>query len=265
MYARAAGDQAQEAESLQYELAVLYRGSTPVEEALERVAEIHARAGANRRLERAALVNRAKLEAMLGRFDAARDLIGRARALAEELGLEAILATQIATGVGEIELLATDPAAAERALRSACEVFERIGELGYLASAAPSLADALYLQGRDDEALLLTERWSPERLTVPEDVDAQVGWRRVRAKLLARRGDVEAAERLAREATANAARTDFLDLRARAVADLAEVLRLAGRSEESVTAFQEAIRLYEQKGNVAAVAALESGSSKLTP
>ena len=263
-YARAAGDQVQEAESLHYVLAVLCRGSTPVEEALERVAEIHSRAGANRRVERAALASRATLEAMLGRFDAARDLIRRASVLAEELGLEVRLRAQVAIGAGDIELLAADPAAAERALRPACEVLERIGELGFLASAAPPLAEALYLQGRDDEALLLTERWAPERLTVPEDVDAQVGWRRVRAKLLARRGNFEAAERLAREATASAVRTDFLDLRARAVADLAEVLRLAGRSGESAAAVQEAIRLYEQKGNIAAVAALAGSSSTIT-
>jgi class 3 adenylate cyclase/predicted ATPase len=264
-YARAAGDQAQEAESLHYVLTVLHRGSNSVEQALARVAEIRSRAGTNRGLERAALANRARLEAMLGRFDAARDLIGRARALAEELGLEATRAAVLATGSGEIELLAADPAAAERELRPACEALERIGELAVLASTAPLLADALYLQGRDDDALLLTERWAPERLTVPEDVDAQVGWRRVRAKLLARRGDVEAAERLAREATASAARTDRLDLRAHAVADLAEVLRLAGRSEESAAAAQEAIRLYEQKGNIAAAAVLASTTSTPTP
>ena len=264
-YARAAGDQVQEAESLHYVLAVLCRGSTPVEEALERVAEIHSRAGANRRVERAALASRATLEAMLGRFDAARDLIRRESVLAEELGLEVRLRAQVAIGAGDIELLAADPAAAELALRPACEVLERIGELGFLASAAPPLAEALYLQGRDDEALLMTERWAPERLTVPEDVDAQVGWRRVRAKLLARRGHFEAAERLAREATASVLRTDFLDLRARAVADLAEVLRLAGRSGESAAAVQEAIRLYERKGNTAAAAALASTTAARTP
>jgi tetratricopeptide (TPR) repeat protein len=87
---------------------------------------------------------------------------------------------------------------------------------------------------------------------VPEDVDAQVGWRRVRAKLLARRGDVEEAERLAREAMALAARTDYLDLRAHTSADLAEVLRLAGRPQASAAASEEAIRLYEQKGNIVA-------------
>ncbi len=107
---------------------------------------------------------------------------------------------------------------------------------GFLSSVAPLLVEALFVQGRDEEALQLTERWPPERLTVPEDADAQVGWRRVRAKLLARRGDFEEAERLGREATAIASGTDYLDLHAQALADLAEVLRLAGKPEESAAA-----------------------------
>lgn len=41
-----------------------------------------------------------------------------------------------------------------------------------------------------------------------------------------------------------------LDLRAQALADLGEVLRLADRPQESRAAFEEAIRLYEDKGNV---------------
>jgi hypothetical protein len=80
----------------------------------------------------------------------------------------------------------------------------------------------------------------------------------VRAKLLARRGDVEEAERLAREATERAARTDLLDDRAQALADLAEVLRLGGRPEESATVLEEAIHFHEQKGNVAAAERLRA-------
>src|SRR5207244_5142594 len=129
-YARAVGDQAQEAESLQYVLAVLYRGSTPVEEALERVAQIQLRAGTHRGLERAALAGRATLEAMPGHFDAARDLIGRAKALAEELGLEGTLAARVATGAGEIGLLAAALTAAGRELRLACETVDRHGAPG---------------------------------------------------------------------------------------------------------------------------------------
>ena len=125
---------------------------------------------------------------------------------------------------------------------------------GYLASIAPWLVDALLAQGRDDEGLRLTELVEPR--VVPEDVDGQVGWRRVRAKVLARRGDLEEAERLARDAAVIAARTDYLDLRAQAAADLAEVLRLAGQPRESESALEEAIRLHEDKGNVAAAGRL---------
>jgi hypothetical protein len=55
-----------------------------------------------------------------------------------------------------------------------------------------------------------------------------------------------------------AAPTDYLDLRAETSADLAEVLRLAGRPEGSATASEEAIRLYEQKGNIVAASRLRS-------
>ena len=153
-----------------------------------------------------------------------------------------------------IELLAGDAVAAERELRPACERLEEIGELGYLASAAPPLLEALYRQGRHEEAMLLSERWRPDRLTVPEDVDAQVGWRSVRAKLLAHRGSPAEAEALAREATTQATRTEDIELQARAFTDLAEVLRLARRPQESMAALESALRLHERKGNVAAAA-----------
>ena len=118
------------------------------------------------------------------------------------------------------------------------------------------LVDALYMQGRDEEALELTEL--ARAPTCPKTRRAG-GWRRVRAKVLCPLGEFDEAERLGSEAVALAAGTDYLDVRAQAVADLAEVLRLAGRPEESAAALQEAIRLYEKKGNIAA-AALLTGS-----
>ena len=255
-HSRNAGDRAQEAESLQYVIAVMHRGPMPVEEALERLEEMRLRAETNRRFEIALLEQRAQLEAMRGRFDVARDLISQAKTLAKEHGLQVLFDSHTAPSAGTVELLGGDAVAAEHELRPACEGLERVGELGFLSSVAPLLVDALIAQERDEEALNLTERWPPERLTVPEDADAHVGWRRVRAKLLARRGDFVEAERLGREATAIASGTDFLDLHAHAVADLAEVLRLAGKPEESAAAVQEATRLYERKGNIAAVALL---------
>jgi uncharacterized protein HemY len=107
------------------------------------------------------------------------------------------------------------------------------------------------MQGRDEEALQLTERWSADRLTDPKDVDAHAGWRRVRAKALARLGHLAEAEPLAREAVAMLAASDYLDAHAAAVADLGDVLNLAGKLEESAAVSRQAIRMYEQKGNIA--------------
>jgi tetratricopeptide (TPR) repeat protein len=140
--------------------------------------------------------------------------------------------------------------------RAACEGTERTGELGFLSSIARMLVDAVLMQERVDEALSLTERWRPERLTGPEDSDAHAGWRRVRAKALVRKGDLSEAERLARSAVAIASAVEYLDAHARAVADLGEVLRLAGRPGEAAAALEEAIGLYEAKGNVAAATSL---------
>jgi hypothetical protein len=81
----------------------------------------------------------------------------------------------------------------------------------------------------------------------------------VRAKLMARQGEPEQAETLAREAVALAAETDFLVLRGDALMDLAEVLRTAGRETDSVPFVEQALELYEQKGNV--VAADRAGAS----
>ena len=89
---------------------------------------------------------------------------------------------------------------------------------------------------------------------IEDDLDPQIGWRRVQAKLLAQRGDFAEAERLGREAAGIAERTDFLDHRARAHEDLAEVLRLAGQHEAASAELDSAIRLHDQKGNLVSAA-----------
>ena len=58
--------------------------------------------------------------------------------------------------------------------------------------------------------------------------------------------------RLAHEAVTLAQESDFLPAHADALADLAEVLRLADQEDEARAAIEEAIVLYEQKGNLLA-------------
>jgi class 3 adenylate cyclase/tetratricopeptide (TPR) repeat protein len=261
VHARNAGDRYQEADCLQYVLAAIMYGPTPAADALVRLAEIRHRVQENRRLEVTVLIHGARYAAMEGDFDDARAMIARANGVAEG-GHEVERHSHLSTAAGRIELLAGDAAAAERVLRPACERLQLIGELGYLASAAPLLLEALYRLRRDEEALRVSERWHPDRLTVPEDVDAQVAWRSVHAKLLARGGEVAEAESLARQAVAQASTTDDIQLRAEALTALAEVLRTAGSPEQSEIALGEAIALYERKGNVVAAATVRALSAE---
>ena len=109
------------------------------------------------------------------------------------------------------------------------------------------LARMVRAQGRDEEALQLTR--DAEAAASADDVDAQVQWRAVRAPILARLGDIEAAETLAREAVRLAADTDAPLLLAEAQADLAEVLATAGRSGDAASAYAEAAATWERKGD----------------
>ena len=139
------------------------------------------------------------LEAMRGNFVEARDLVGRYRAILEDLGLLVTAATASETSA-IVELLADEPAAAERELQRGFTSLERMGETFNQPNLAAMLAHALYAQGRVDEAL----RFSviSEETTGAEDVFTQAQWRSARAKVLAAAGrSVEAATAL-REALA---------------------------------------------------------------
>jgi tetratricopeptide (TPR) repeat protein len=89
-------------------------------------------------------------------------------------------------------------------------------------------------------------------------------WRTSRAKILARQGDLERAESLAREAVRMGEPTDLVNTRADALSDLAEVLALAGRREEALAALEEAAQLYERKGNLTALRRAHSAAERLT-
>src|SRR5206468_2854648 len=125
---------------------------------------------------------------------------------------------------------------------------ELSGDQGFLATTSVELAEVLAGLGRDDEALRLTE--VSEAIAAPGDLSAQVGWRRVRARLLARRGSVQEAERLATQAVRLAAGSDWLQGHGDALMDLAEVLASAGRSRGAADAARHAAGLYERKGNL---------------
>jgi tetratricopeptide (TPR) repeat protein len=245
-HARAAGDTRVEARTLASLAHGLVYGPMPVPEVLERFDAILAEAGGDRRVAAAVSIGRGYLAAMEGRFDEARDLIADGRAIWEELVARTRWPAAGTRYLGAVELLAGDPAAAEAALRPGYEALERVGEKAVRSTLAADLAAALYAQGRYREAEELTV--ASEAVAGPDDVASQVGWRYVRAKVLARRGERDEAERIAREAVALADETDGLQRRADARVALAEVLGLAAQPDESARALAEALELYEAKG-----------------
>jgi len=167
---------------------------------------------------------------MCGRSSEARELFHRAKEIIDDLGLP-IVAAGASQERFDIEMLAGDPEAAEVELRGACETLEQLGEKGFLSTRAGLLAHALCAQGRYEEAVPFFE------VTVEagseDDQSTQALWRSARAKVLAQQGDVDEALRLAREAVAIVAQTDWLNTRGDALLDLAEVLELAGILDEA--------------------------------
>ena len=246
-HARLAGSRREEAWGLEVLTWITLFGPTPVVEETRRWEKLLEQAQGALGLEALTLRNLTMLGALQGRFAEAREQM-TAETMAE-LGLK-WFAGWGAVIDAYIEMLADDPVAAERHLRAAHELSSDAGDAWLTAFASVDLARALYEQSRYEEAVQLTERFEP---ALP-DLAARVKWQGIRAKLAARQEELDRAEALAREAVSLAEQTDWVLFRADALLDLAEVLRLAGRPEEAAAAAEEAVRLYERKGNVVAAA-----------
>jgi tetratricopeptide (TPR) repeat protein len=245
-HARRAQRPREEAQALSWLLIGTWVGPTPVEDGVRRCQEILERSP-TRQVEAMALLEQGPLLAMCGRFSEARELFHRGKEILEDLGL-AILAAGASQERFDIEMLAGDPDVAEVELRRACEILEQLGEKGFLSTRAALLAHALCAQGRYDEAGAFIE--VAAETGSEDDQSTQALWRSARAKVLARQGDVDEGLRLVREAVAIVAPTDWLNLRGDALLDLAEALDLAERPDEAAPVIAEALRLYEQKGNI---------------
>jgi ATP/maltotriose-dependent transcriptional regulator MalT len=198
-----------------------------------------------RSLEATTLTVLARVAALKGDTDEARHLVQSANSITSDLG-ESL--TQAADCITQalVEVIDGDLDAAEQVLRSGSTELERMGGTRPRASVAAMLARVVHLRGRSDEAEELTR--TCERLAPPDQLDAQIKWRSIRAVTIAR-SDPEAAERLAKDAVHLADTTDQLDSRAEVRIDLADVLRLSGRRREAARELEHAIALYQAKGN----------------
>jgi predicted ATPase len=241
-------------------LAYLF-GPTPVVEAIERLEEFRSRAKGRRSAEVGILASQSGLYAMAGDLDEARSRLAQARTIVEELGLKAQLTAGFVAGT--VELLYDDAVAAEAELRRCYEASEARGDKAFLSTAAAFLADAVYRQGRYDEARALL---GVGREAAPaDDIASQVKLRCVDAKLLARQGRLDEAVEAARSALELAEATDALAEQGNALRDLAEVLSLARRTAEVPDVLRRAVRLYERKGDRVSAERAAAEVEALTP
>ena len=242
-YARRSGNRAAELLAQESLARSFVNLTVPTDLAIERQEQLLEVVKGEPRSEAHVLHHLALTYGFAGRFVEARSAIRRCRAIEAESGAKLDWAST-AIDAGAIELMAGDPLAAERELREGYETLLAMQHIGYRATVALLLAESLYAQARYDEAERLVEEAAAT--ADKDDLIDQVSLRIVGAKLRARRGDFDAAERLAQEAK-NIAPSLNERLLGEVLVGRAEVLILAGKPDEAAKALGEAVRLYEER------------------
>jgi class 3 adenylate cyclase/tetratricopeptide (TPR) repeat protein len=253
--ARLAGDFRKEMGGASSYALAAYYGPTPVPEAIGRCEALVEQVRGDRGTEALVRSALAQLLAMDGRFAEAREEMEAARHALLELG-RTVLAASLSSDAWRIDLLAGDPVAAEAGLRRDMATLEAIGERYFLSTLAAGLAHVLLAQGRDAEADAACR--TAEELTADDDVLSQVLWRSARGKIDARAGRLDAAMTMAASAVAKVLETDGTVALADALADEAEVLAAAGRTDDAAERLTEALRLYRLKGERVTSATIEA-------
>ena len=187
------------------------------------------------------LFTRAWILAMLDRFDEAVPLARESNERLRELDGRRVGEIRLA----EIARMAGDHQAAAGHLQTLCAWLEEREQYGLLTTYVSLLGRELCALGRFDEAEPLARRG--RELATDDTADGYL-WRQVQARVLAHRGAHAEAERSAREALAVIEQSDNLAWQGDAWCELAEVLEAAGRRDDAIDAWREALARYECKG-----------------
>ena len=244
--ARESGNRRAELRAVEWLAISFVRLRVPTDVAIERQELLLAEAAGELRTEASIRAPLAWLYGYAGRFDDARDALARSRPmLSGDFGWMLEWAAG-GMNAGAIELMAGDPVAAERELRPAYDALGAMGAVGYQGTVAYYLACSLYEQGLYDEAASLSDKWAAALLPLG-DVEGEILWILFKARLCARRGQLDAAERLARETRSRFRELTSIPMLGEALVVEGEVLELAGDSAGASAAFKEAQSLYESR------------------
>ena len=253
-HARLAGDTRQQTRAgTAYAAAALF-GPTPVEEGIELSEGMVEVVSGDRQSEGILLALLGSQLAMRGEFERARELTRRGREMLEELGIGVEVAS-VALEAWRVEMLAGDVETAEHELRRGYDLLQAVGEKYFLSTVAGLLGQTLFALGRHDEVEPLGQL--ARELAADDDIDTQALWRCVLGKVLTREGSGGEGEALVREAIEILEPTDAVLLKFGALLDLAEVLRLAGKTGVPAT-LAEARALAEGKGSSVMTAAVDA-------
>ena len=228
--------------------AALVHGPTPVTEGIARCEAMLAETESGTLGRAEVTIFLAALMAMRADLDAARRSLEEAEETLEDLGLSRTVARDAAGIRATVDLLAGEPDAAAEALSRSCAELDRLGDTTWAATRRASLASVFVSLGRREAAVELARRSAAE--AAPDDLPTQYLWRAALARAIATERPAEA-EDLLREATELVGTTDALNQQAEIELAAAEVEELAGRHESAGRRVRRAVRLLEQKGNLA--------------
>lgn len=244
--ARRTGDLRERLGARWWVIFAMLAGPTPVPACIRTIEEITDVGGLTHLGALAALGH---FKAMLGQFEEGRRLATRAR----ELVRERIRIPRPLAFVGErsagIEQLAGRPHAAVRALREALDMARRVSDREQTSHLAAQLSLRLADLGDRDEAHHAAEIAS--RAAPAESVTSQALARAATSRTALGAHHVKKAETSIHEAITMVP-ADMLDLRALLHANLAKVVASAGREHDARDLIDEAVGLYQRKGNVVA-------------
>jgi tetratricopeptide (TPR) repeat protein len=254
-HARAAGNRRYQSRGASGYAQSVLLGPTPVKQAIDRCRQLLRDVESDRYATSVIQTALAQLVAMDNRIDEARRIYDEAVRQLRELGT-AVLAASSSIDSAQIEFLAGDLAAAERLLRADHDALTQMGERSLLPSVDGRLARVLYLLDRFEEAEQIAR--SAQAISMEDDVDAEAMWRSTLAMVLARHGRPNEALPLAVEAVELRRRSDAVIYLADTLTDFSEVLRFTGRDDEVRAVRNEALRLYEGKGDIVSAGRLRT-------
>jgi DNA-binding SARP family transcriptional activator len=255
-FAERAGDRKGLNENMQMMSGLLALGPTPVEEALRIADGYRRRTTGDPVMQAAVIVNgEARLLAMAGRIDEAREAYGWARGIFRELALPLWLHASGTIGPSDLELRTGDPSRAEEMLVEGIEGLERIN------------AHGVWLV--DDLGLLVEARVRLRRLA-----DAEAGLARLedlagaygdsregvllslRGQVAMLRGDAAVAVGLFRGCLERVGE-GWLPFRGDVHRSLAQALREEGRASEARLVAHDALAIFRTKGDVVSAGLVE--------